>query len=184
MEKNKIKEIQSIYIMTNVCLNRDITKRNFNTFLVIEMKDNRLIYNINTGKDYSFIKDKNIAIIKGQTEILNLYKQDKKQYQSELEFYELKSIKLYKNSKLKNKYNDRTVDCRVDYIEFKDLKNNTFYISHNINTIYLRDNLYEIIKKNNQVVHTIYEKQTNINLDMKIFKNKTIDILKLFFDFN
>lgn len=182
MKKNTIKNVESINILTNVCLNKNITKKIFNTFLVIEMKDDVLIYNLNIGKDYSFIKEKNIAIIKGQTEIFNLYKQDKTQYQSELDFYELKSIKLYKNSKLKNKYNDKIVDIRVDYIEFTDIKNNTFYISHNINAIYLRDNLYEIVRSNKQKVYTIFEKDTNVNINMKIFKNRTIDILKLFFD--
>ena len=183
MKKNIIKNIESIDILTNVCMDNDVYKKEFYTYLVIEMKDNRLIYNITHDKDYSFNKNKNIAFIQGISEIHNLYKQEKTQYQSELEFYELESIKLYKNSKIKNNFNDLESSYSTDLIEFKDIKNNKFYISPPTNKIYIRDNLYEISKKYNQKIDIIYEKGLNINLDFNMFKNKRMDFLKLFFEF-
>lgn len=183
MKKNIIKNIKSIDILTNVCMKEDIYKKEFYTYLVIEMKDNCLIYNITHGKDYSFKKNKSIAFIKGITEVHNLYKQEEIQYQSEIEFYELESIKLYKNTRLVNKHNNQDYTYKTDIIEFKDIKNNKFYISAPSNKIYLRENMYEVEQKNIKNIYTIYEKGLNKNIDFKIFKNKRIDFLKLFFEF-
>ena len=58
MKKNTIKNIKSIDILTNVCMEEDVYKKEFNTYLVIEMEKDKLIYNLTHGKDYSFKKIK------------------------------------------------------------------------------------------------------------------------------
>lgn len=183
MKKNTIKNIKSIDILTNVCMEEDVYKKEFNTYLVIEMERDKLIYNLTHGKDYSFKKNKNIALIQRVTEIHNLYTQDNKQFQSEIDFYELDSIKVYKNAKLINKFNDLERGYKTDIIEFKDINNNKFYISSPTNKLYIRDNIYDVEQNKKEKTHVIYETGLNINLDFNIFKNKRIDFLKIFFEF-
>lgn len=178
-----IKRIKSIDIFTNVCLNKDIKKKEFYTFLIVSMENDSLVYNLNNGKDYSKLKQKNIAIIDGLTVKRNLYKFDNRQYQAEMDFSELQSIQLYKNARLINKYNEYSPNYSMDLIEFKDSNNNTFFISHHLNKIFIRNNIFDIKNKNKCKCYTIFKKNANNNLDFKILDSIKFNILKLFFDF-
>lgn len=93
----------------------------------------------------------------------------------------IKSVTLYKNVDIYNKLTDEEIDSS-DYIEFKDLNNNTFYIDILFNIIYKRNNIY--IKNNNKSKELLlFKENIKLNYTNKIFTNKKFNIMKLFFNF-
>ena len=93
----------------------------------------------------------------------------------------IKSVTLHKNVDIYNKLTDEEIDSS-DYIEFKDLNNNTFYIDILFNIIYKRDNIY--IKNNNKSKELLlFKENIKLNYTNKIFTNKKFNIMKLFFNF-
>lgn len=80
-----------------------------------------------------------------------------------------------------NKLTNEEIDSS-DYIEFKDLNNNTFYIDILFNIIYKRNNIY--IKNNNKSKELLlFKENIKLNYTNKIFTNKKFNIMKLFFNF-
>ena len=145
MNKNKLKNIERIDILNDSCIWKDINEKELYNCLVIAMKNNKqLIYNLNKGIDYSFEFNKRIYIQEDITNIYNFYESDVNAYY-ELDFYELESIKLYKNIRLKN-IDNNDLSCKTNLIEFKDIKNNRFYILYLTNEIFLGGEEHEIIK--------------------------------------
>lgn len=93
----------------------------------------------------------------------------------------IKSVTLHKNVDIYNKLTDEEIDSS-DYIEFKDLNNNTFYIDILFNIIYKRNNVY--IKNNNKSKELLlFKENIKLNYTNKIFTNKKFNIMKLFFNF-
>lgn len=93
----------------------------------------------------------------------------------------IKSVTLHKNVDIYNKLTDEEIDSS-DYIEFKDLNNNTFYIDILFNIIYKRNNIY--IKNNNKSKELLlFKENIKLNYTNKIFTNKKFNIMKLFFNF-
>lgn len=93
----------------------------------------------------------------------------------------IKSVTLYKNVDIYNKLTNEEIDSS-DYIEFKDLNNNTFYIDILFNIIYKRNNIY--IKNNNKSKELLlFKENIKLNYTNKIFTNKKFNIIKLFFYF-
>lgn len=93
----------------------------------------------------------------------------------------IKSVTLYKNVDIYNKLTNEEIDSS-DYIEFKDLNNNTFYIDILFNIIYKRNNIY--IKNNNKSKELLlFKENIKLNYTNKIFTNKKFNIMKLFFYF-
>lgn len=93
----------------------------------------------------------------------------------------IKSVTLHKNVDIYNKLTDEEIDSS-DYIEFKDLNNNTFYIDILFNIIYKRNNIY--IKNNNKSKELLlFKENIKLNYTNKIFTNKKFNIMKLFFYF-
>lgn len=93
----------------------------------------------------------------------------------------IKSVTLHKNVDICNKLTDEEIDSS-DYIEFKDLNNNTFYIDILFNIIYKRNNIY--IKNNNKSKELLlFKENIKLNYTNKIFTNKKFNIMKLFFNF-
>lgn len=93
----------------------------------------------------------------------------------------IKSVTLHKNVDIYNKLTNEEIDSS-DYIEFKDLNNNTFYIDILFNIIYKRNNIY--IKNNNKSKELLlFKENIKLNYTNKIFTNKKFNIMKLFFNF-
>lgn len=93
----------------------------------------------------------------------------------------IKSVTLHKKVDIYNKLTDEEIDSS-DYIEFKDLNNNTFYIDILFNIIYKRNNIY--IKNNNKSKELLlFKENIKLNYTNKIFTNKKFNIMKLFFNF-
>ncbi len=93
----------------------------------------------------------------------------------------IKSVTLHKNDDIYNKLTNEEIDSS-DYIEFKDLNNNTFYIDILFNIIYKRNNIY--IKNNNKSKELLlFKENIKLNYTNKIFTNKKFNIMKLFFNF-
>lgn len=93
----------------------------------------------------------------------------------------IKSVTLHKNVDIYNKLTNEEIDSS-DYIEFKDLNNNTFYIDILFNIIYKRNNIY--IKNNNKSKDLLlFKENIKLNYTNKIFTNKKFNIMKLFFNF-
>lgn len=93
----------------------------------------------------------------------------------------IKSVTLHKNVDIYNKLTNEEIDSS-DYIEFKDLNNNTFYIDILFNIIYKRNNVY--IKNNNKSKELLlFKENIKLNYTNKIFTNKKFNIMKLFFNF-
>lgn len=93
----------------------------------------------------------------------------------------IKSVTLHKNVDIYNKLTDEEIDSS-DYIEFKDLNNNTFYIDILFNIIYKRNNIY--IKNNNKSKELLlFKENIKLNYTNKIFTNKKFNIMKLFVNF-
>ena len=183
MDKNIIKQIKNISVLFNVCLNKDVKKKKFFTFITIETDDNILIYDCSNGIDYSNIDEKNVAIIQELSKIYTLYSHEEDDYQSEIEFGPLDTIKIYKNAKLENLYSGLKSNFKRDIIEFKDIYDNKLFISHHLNEIDMRNNSYKISDEYAKEPITIFEKNKSININPKIFKNKLFDLSKLFFDY-
>ena len=168
MNKNKLKNIERIDILTDSCIWKDINEKELYNCLVIAMKNNKqLIYNLNKSIDYSFESNKRIYIQEDITNIYNFYESDVNAYY-ELDFYELESIKLYKNIRLK-KIDNNDLSCKTNLIEFKDINNNKFYISYLSNEIFISEKDYQVIRQKNTKTHNIYIKDSNIELDFSIF---------------
>lgn len=172
MQNNKVKNIERIDILTNVCINKDIPKKEFYTCLVVAMENNKqLVYNLTNGLDYSFERYKKLSIQEDKIIIYNFYESEFREEDYEIEFYELESIKLLKNIKLK-KINTNKLSLKTNLIEFKDIKNNKFYISYLTNELYINKNNYEIINKNNTHIYNLYQKNNYIEIDFKIFEKE------------
>lgn len=93
----------------------------------------------------------------------------------------IKSVTLHKNVDIYNKLTNEEIDSS-DYIEFKDLNNNTFYIDILFNIIYKRNNIY--IKNNNKSKELLlFKENIKLNYTNKIFINKKFNTMKLFFNF-
>lgn len=93
----------------------------------------------------------------------------------------IKSVTSHKNVDIYNKLTNEEIDSS-DYIEFKDLNNNTFYIDILFNIIYKRNNIY--IKNNNKSKELLlFKENIKLNYTNKIFTNKKFNIMKLFFNF-
>ena len=93
----------------------------------------------------------------------------------------IKSVTLHKNVDIYNKLTNEEIDSS-DYVEFKDLNNNTFYIDILFNIIYKRNNIY--IKNNNKSKELLlFKENIKLNYTNKIFTNKKFNIMKLFFNF-
>ena len=98
-----------------------------------------------------------------------------------IEICNIKSVTLHKNVDIYNKLTNEEIDSS-DYIEFKDLNNNTFYIDILFNIIYKRNNIY--IKNNNKSKELLlFKENIKLNYTNKIFTNKKFNIMKLFFYF-
>lgn len=73
-------------------------------------------------------------------------------------------------NKLKN-IDNKDLSCKTNLIEFKDIKNNRFYILYLTNEIFLDKDKYEIKKYKNTTIYNIYIKDSNIELDFSIFNS-------------
>lgn len=93
----------------------------------------------------------------------------------------IKNVTLHKNVDIYNKLTNEEIDSS-DYIEFKDLNNNTFYIDILFNIIYKRNNIY-IKNNNNSKELLLFKENIKLNYTNKIFINKKFNIMKLFFNF-
>ena len=117
--------IDNIILFKNVCLNKDVKKKVFYNFIVIETNIDHYIYDISNGNNYSNIDDKNIALIQGKTEMICIFKDGK--LNSNIKLNNIVSIDYYnsKNNIINNILNryDNSI------IVFKDSNNNASYLS-------------------------------------------------------
>lgn len=139
----------------------------------------RIILDITNGIDMS--NNDNLQITKtNNTKEKVLYTCNDSDEEN-IDICNIKSVTLHKNVDIYNKLTNEEIDSS-DYIEFKDLNNNTFYIDILFNIIYKRNNIY--IKNNNKSKELLlFKENIKLNYTNKIFTNKKFNIMKLFFNF-
>lgn len=150
-----------------------------NTLILDVNQMPRIILDITNGIDMS--NNDNLQITKtNNTKEKVLYTCNDSDEEN-IDICNIKSVTLYKNVDIYNKLTDEEIDSS-DYIEFKDLNNNTFYIDILFNIIYKRNNIY--IKNNNKSKELLlFKENIKLNYTNKIFTNKKFNIMKLFFNF-
>ena len=139
----------------------------------------RIILDITNGIDMS--NNDNLQITKtNNTKEKVLYTCNDSDEEN-IDICNIKSVTLHKNVDIYNKLTNEEIDSS-NYIEFKDLNNNTFYIDILFNIIYKRNNIY--IKNNNKSKELLlFKENIKLNYTNKIFTNKKFNIMKLFFNF-
>ena len=142
--KRNMNHVEEVAFLSNVCLNKDVKKKEFYNFLVINTEDDIFIYDLSNGIDYSNYKDKQIAFIKEMSDVNVLYEVKDNHYQEELEIGPMDTIKIYKKAKIVNLFNNEKTDSKKGIIEFKDIYDNKIFLSYYTNEIYMRNNHYDI----------------------------------------
>ncbi len=179
---NNIKYInKKINKVTKLSFIKNITSYG-NTIDVLILDVNqmpRIILDITNGIDMS--NNDNLQITKtNNTKEKVLYTCNDSDEEN-IDICNIKSVTLHKNVDIYNRLTDEEIDSS-DYIEFKDLNNNTFYIDILFNIIYKRNNIY--IKNNNKSKELLlFKENIKLNYTNKIFTNKKFNIMKLFFNF-
>ena len=99
----RLDKITNISIVENAILERRSFSKEYNTFLIVEDKKGVcLMYNLTSGEDHSFDRDKSLMIVDGRTKFHQLYSYNKKDIVDNLDIGYMDEIKLYKNSVLTN----------------------------------------------------------------------------------
>ena len=155
VKTNTLKTIPNIAIITDCKIN---LKEDYNNYLVIEIKGKPfLIYNLSQGQDYSFKQKCQIKLFMGKSKVNILYNQNE-DFQDDLDFSTLKTITLYKNTNLINTYTNQKTQ-KSNYLELKDINNQSFYLDIKHNKLYKRNNIYKIEKTKEIPIY-----QTNIKI--------------------
>lgn len=140
-----------------------------------------IILDITNGIDMSNYDNLHITMDNNITKEKVIYTCNNDNTEEDINICNIKSVTLHKNVDIYNKLTNEEIDSS-DYIEFKDLNNNSFYIDILFNKIYKRNNIY--IKNNNKSKELLlFKENTKLNYTDKIFINKKFNIIKLFFDF-
>lgn len=131
-----------------------ITKITFYNSVNIDGDENIKILVIEVNNEPSIILDISYGLIISPLDIIiskiksnknkkiDLYNIDS-DFQSDINFGEIKEVTLFCKAHLISKINEEIV-CKSDIIEFKDYNNKCFYIDHINNDIYKREDLYKI----------------------------------------
>ncbi len=93
----------------------------------------------------------------GKSKINILYNQNE-DFQDDLNFSTLKTITIYKNTNLINPYTNQKTQ-KSNYLELKDINNQSFYLDIKHNKLYKRKNIYKIEKTKEIPIY-----QTNIKI--------------------
>ena len=140
-----------------------------------------IILDITNGIDMSNYDNLHIIMDNNITKEKVLYTCNNDNTEEDINICNIKSVIFHKNVDIHNKLTNEEIDSS-DYIEFKDLNNNSFYIDILFNKIYKRNNIY--IKNNNKSKELLlFKENTKLNYTDKIFINKKFNIMKLFFNF-
>lgn len=179
---NNIKYInKKINKVTKLSFIKNITSYG-NTIDVLILDVNqmpRIILDITNGIDMS--NNDNLQITKTNNTKEKILYTCNDSDEENIDICNIKSVTLHKNVDIYNKLTNEEIDSS-DYIEFKDLNNNTFYIDILFNIIYKRNNIY--IKNNNKSKELLlFKENIKLNYTNKIFTNKKFNIMKLFFNF-
>ena len=179
----RLDKITNIYIVENAILERRSFSKEYNTFLIVEDKKGVcLMYNLTSGEDHSFDRDKSLMIVDGRTKFHQLYSYNKKDIVDTLDIGYMDEIKLYKNSVLTNIVSNVPLN-NSDFIEFNDKLGNKIYLDLLFNNIYCRQNCYSLIKNNNTKIINIFKFHNKTNFKPKQLKKFIFSFLKLFYEF-
>lgn len=158
----KLTEITSITFYNSINIDGDDNIK----ALVIEVENEPyIILDINYGLSISPLDIITNEIKNNKNKKAKLYKIDN-DFQSDINFGEVKEVSLYRKAILTSKLNEEIV-CSSDLIEFKDCNNKSFFVDYINNDIYKREDLYKIIKYNKKI--KIFKRHEENDVNIKIF---------------